>query len=49
MMQVHDRLCSISQRKSNVCDCYLSRLPKGTTNTNIPFNHTMDSREKVKE
>ncbi len=29
-MQAHDRLCSLSQRKSNVCDCFLSRQPKGT-------------------
>lgn len=31
MNQAHDGLCSISQRRGDVCDCYLSRIPPGTT------------------
>ncbi len=49
-LQVHDRLCALSQRKGNVCDCYLSEPIQGvvTRNYSAPILDDGESQKGVK-
>lgn len=49
MMQAHDRLCSLSQRESNVCDCYLSRIPEGTLTVSGPPAEPVEAGREARE